>query len=67
MTDSILISASDKNQRFYTIELKSDGVAMHGLVNELCHYPAECVHVISLSVRNGTLFVAFKGVREDQK
>ena len=67
MTDSILISASDKNQRFYTIELKSDGVAMHGLVNELCHYPAECVHVISLSVRNGTLFVAFKGVKEDQK
>jgi len=67
MTESIIVSASDTERHFYTIELTSDGVAMHGLVKELCSYPAECLQVLSMCVNNGTLFVSFKGKNEAEK
>ncbi len=61
MTDSILICTSDVEKCFYTIELESDGAAMQGSVEELCRYPEECSQIISLCVKSGTMFVAFKG------
>lgn len=67
ITDSILMNASDEDQRFYTIELKSDGVAIHGLVHEFCRCPAECSQVRALCVRNGSLYVSFKGKHEGPK
>ena len=57
----ILISSSDVEKCFYTIELASHGAAMQGSVEELCRYPEECSQFISLCVKSGTMFVAFKG------
>ena len=64
LSDSMLIMASDRNRKLYTITLKSDGVVMKGEVVEAFTYPEMIHHVTSISLGKDN-FIFCAGVAQD--